>query len=84
MTKDFSGPILLGTLATCIFSLTMPVVMCSNMNTCHEGDKKRGVAVKILAAHSVRQNTDKRAMYERKGVKKDFKSLFQWKNHYYY
>ena len=38
--------------------------------TCHGGGKKRGIMLKILAAPYVGQNTDIRAMYGRKGVKK--------------
>ena len=64
----FSASILLGT-PSCALSLTMPVVMCSSMNTCHGRGKKERNLGKILAAASVRQNTDMRAMYERKGGK---------------
>ena len=50
-TKEFSAPILSGTPAMCTLSLTMPVVTCSSMNTCHGVGKKernRG-KIKILA-----------------------------------
>ena len=36
-TKDLSAPILSGTPAMCTLSLTMPVITCSSMNTCHGG-----------------------------------------------
>ena len=35
MTKDFSAPILLGNPAMCTLTLTMLVVTCSSLNTCH-------------------------------------------------
>ena len=54
----------------CAFSLTMPVVMCSSINTCHGGGKKERNCGKILAASSVRWNTDIRAMDGRKGFLK--------------
>ena len=31
---------------SCALSLTMPVVMCPSVNTCHGGGKKRGIMVK--------------------------------------
>ena len=68
-TKVYSAPILSGTPAISTLSHAMIVVMCSNMNTSHGGIKKRGIRVKILAAPSVRRNTNTKAMYERKGVK---------------
>ena len=34
-TKVFNAPILLGPPTMCTLSLTVPVVMCSCMNTCH-------------------------------------------------
>ena len=74
--KIFSAPILTGTLQHAL-SLTIPVILCSSVNTCHRGGKKRGIWLvdfdmnsscgKILAAPSVRQNTDIGAMYKRKG-----------------
>ena len=49
-TKDFSAPILWGTPPPCALclslSLTMPVVMCSRVNTCLEGGEKRRITVK--------------------------------------
>ena len=68
-TKVYSAPILSGTPAMCTLSLTMPVVTCSSVNTCHGGGRKRGILVKILISPSVRHNTDIRAMHGRKGVK---------------
>ena len=59
----------------CTLSLTMPVVTCSSVNICQGGDKKGEIMVKILAAPSVRQNTDYRVMYGRKGVKNVLKPL---------
>ena len=47
MTNDFSGPILSGTSAMCTLSLTMPVIMCSYLNICYGGGKKRGIVVKV-------------------------------------
>ena len=58
MTKVYGAPILLGAPAMCTLSLTLPVVLCSNVNTCHGGGKKRVIMGKILAVPSVRQNTD--------------------------
>ena len=46
----------------------MTVVTRSSVNTCR-GERNCG---KILAVPSVRQNTEKRAMYGRKGDKKNF------------
>ena len=56
----------------CALSLTMPGGMCSSMNTCQLslGGKKVRNKGKILAAPSVGRNTDIRAMYGRKEVKK--------------
>ena len=45
MTKVYSAPILSGT-PPCSLSLTMPVVTCLSVNTCHMGGKKRGKMVK--------------------------------------
>ena len=47
-TKFNSAPIHSGTLAMCTLSVyvTMTVVMCSSVNTCHKGGKKRGNMVK--------------------------------------
>ena len=52
------------------WSLTMPVVTCSRVNTCHGEVKKERNQGRILAAPSVRQNTDIRVMHERQVVKK--------------
>ena len=51
MTKVESAPILSGTSAMCTFSLTMPVVKCFSVNTCHREGKKRGIMVKSLPHH---------------------------------
>ena len=68
-SKVYRAPILLGTPAMCTLSLTMPVITCSSMNTCHRGGKKTGMMGNILAGPSVKQNTNVRAMYGKKGVK---------------
>ena len=68
MTKYFCAPILWGTLPHGLaLSFTMPVIKRSNVNTNHRGGKKGGIVVKILAALSVRQNTDIGVMHGRKG-----------------
>ena len=46
-TKVYSAPILLDTPTMWTLSLTMPVVMCCSVNTCHGGGKKRGIMVKF-------------------------------------
>ena len=70
-TKVYSAPILLGTPPHALtHSLTMPVVMCSSVNTSYRRDKKEVIVVKILAAPFLGPNTDIIAMYGRKGAKK--------------
>ena len=46
-----SAPILSGTPITCTLCLTMPVIMCSSMNTCYRRSRKREIAVKSLQPH---------------------------------
>ena len=46
-----------------------PVVMRFSVNTSHGGVKKDSNHGKILAGPSLRQNTDKKALYGEKGVK---------------
>ena len=45
-TKVYSAPILSVTSAMCTLSLTMAVVICYSLNTCHGEGKKRGIMVK--------------------------------------
>ena len=69
-TKDFYCSYPFGYPATC--TLFHNALMHSSMNTWHRGRN----CGKIIAAPSVRQNTDIRAMYE-KGVKRP-RALVQW------